>query len=232
MRNQKYCNCCEIVQHMRAAHPDCCQILERFPHDERISSCDRQRRDASPLTESTTANVDEALDAIGFLVANNQPTSSNVVSDRAASNLLDEFVREGEPLVIVDPYIFACGSAYAAYARKLWNAGLSKASDVTFIFDEGKIDNTKSAVLNEIKKVASSGFRVLAKSTNVIHDRIWITGKIPKTGKLGKAKVYAKVMGPSFNSLGKKLGFTLDLPPEDLEELVDYLWRNGLLATT
>ena len=73
-------------------------------------------------------------------------------------------------------------------------------------------NSTFSSIIKD--KLDKRKIDFIEKKTNAIHDRVWITNNSN-----------AFVVGTSFNGLGKKCAFIIDLPPEDTSEFIEFLKR-------
>lgn len=133
---------------------------------------------------------------------------------------IKSFTKDAEKLIIIDPYIFsgkkekaeAIAEDFSRSARLTSN----KLKSIHFIYDGDKITKAVKKGITKISK--QNSVRLSFGETGQIHDRIWIRDR-----KKGLA------VGYSFNGIGgNKLSFLLNLPNDDLKELIRFLDENRL----
>lgn len=132
---------------------------------------------------------------------------------------LRDFTRGAERVIVVDPYFYtvekSAVSEHVEYLKKsLWIGNIRQLHVVYSAKQNGKTSAAQSAL-----KIAciDAGCRYSEKHTNEIHDRIWIADR-----------KRAVVVGTSFNGIGNRLSFILELPDADLNFLLEFLDAQGL----
>lgn len=132
-------------------------------------------------------------------------------------NKLNEFIKNAKQLIIIDPFI------YTEKVNEFFvgsNHNLKSLVDVKVIYDkkkEGYSDTNKSVfeagIINSIKP---NKCKVQSFDSELIHDRLWI-----------KDKKEGLVLGTSLKSIkGKRASFILDLPGEDLTDILEFLKKD------
>lgn len=144
-----------------------------------------------------------------------------VVADFASAERAKTHLRDSllgcDDLIICDPYIYQ-GEGNKddpndnAYCKALLSILPDTLSKMAIYYSPKK---TKKHIVEKIDQYAKSEDIQLAKyATPDIHDRVWI-----------KNQSRGWVVGTSFNGLGKKLAFLLELPREDLDAYLFELKR-------
>jgi hypothetical protein len=133
-------------------------------------------------------------------------------STKESCKHIEDWLNHCEELTICDPYFFPepYKEEYLESLKSILPENLKKIN----IYHSP--DKTNATLKNDFKKYCNTkGIRFENVATNEIHDRVWI-----KNGS------EAKVVGTSFNGLGKKKhAFILDLPAKDLVDFKNELFK-------
>ncbi len=129
---------------------------------------------------------------------------------------LEEFLAGARALVVADPYFYARGSdRYYATAEEYADRLIALIPRTLAILDVFHLPGPTVAIRRRVQAFAAeAGIQLRSYASTEIHDRVWI-----------RDRSRAKVVGTSFNGLGRKLAFILDLPPADLDEFQQQLRR-------
>lgn len=165
----------------------------------------------------------ESEEMIHMLVSGSTKPEAQKIKRQNGLKGIRDFTREATELLIIDPYIFSGGKSKSkAYIEEFKRSSRIDNSSVKriHIIYCSKYDNR--AIKTGIKKIAQqNNCTITSFDTDKIHDRIWI-----------KNQSEAIVVGTSFNGLGDRLSFILELPKYDMYELLDYLKTEKMLTST
>ena len=123
-------------------------------------------------------------------------------------------INDAKTLAICDPYIFnTLDRSIDDYIKRLISVMPIKTLEKLRIFYVAKKNNVAHAAEYELKKqLSKTNIEIKTKAIQHLHDRVWIVNSDT-----------AFVVGTSFNSIGNKLAFMLDLPKPDLEAFMKHL---------
>lgn len=176
--------------------------------ERRLRKIDESISEVKNITQNIESCCNESSDVMHMMVAAGQRPSA--IAD------LRGFTANTRELTIIDPY-FLSGKREDAYDDaeemvKILGAKRRDLKKVHIIYDPNN-GETKERVKQIVSQFDSEGVKVTKKGTSKIHDRIWIADR-----------TRAKVVGTSIGGLGeKRLCFILDLPINDLKELLRFL---------
>ncbi len=139
---------------------------------------------------------------------------------RHAVEFLRDFAKGAQELIILDPYAtVARHQSPSSYAGEFVDClNLEGGSNQSIRL----IDSPQHHDPDILRRIATAcgerGCNVVHKYTTSIHDRFWI-----------KDRTEVLALGTSFNSMGRKLAFALNMPASDRDYLLDFLRRNQLI---
>jgi hypothetical protein len=141
-----------------------------------------------------------------------------VFDDRSnALTTIQSRISNAETLVLCDPYIFNFklkNITTSEYIRILISIMPTCTLKKLDIFHGDYPVNHASEAERELRcQLNNTNIEINININKLLHDRVWIVNSDN-----------AFVVGTSFNSIGDKLAFMLELPDSDLKEFIKHLW--------
>jgi sulfur carrier protein ThiS len=134
---------------------------------------------------------------------------------------LRKFTSGATELILIDPYILKPrnGEPESSYVNALVNCvDLPSAALRQLHIIYSWWHHNRSVLHRLSERCVHHGCGLTYKHDGTIHDRVWI-----------KDRKKAIAVGGSFNTVGGRLTFVLDLPESDLEFLMEFLQRGRLI---
>jgi hypothetical protein len=139
-------------------------------------------------------------------------------------NLMVKFLQNVDidnELIIVDPYFYASTADrdYPQFVANILRPFHDKLSTIKIITLSNKVNAAiKTAVENEINSLNST-IDIQHTTSDLYHDRFWITGKRAK----------GIIAGTSLNGLGRRYAIIDKLHEDDVKDIVNSLISNNLI---
>ena len=191
-----------------------------YQHKNRLDNIDRKldqaisNQNKISKCEFRNRNRNEKKEKLYFNVGSGDSERNKAVKH------LKEKTSGAKHIIICDPYFLKPknGKDGAEQTAREFLDILPLTLDALDIYVKPRIRDPKfTQYLN--KGLSDRSIRLIVKKTDKIHDRVWI-----------KDHDQAFIVGTSFNGLGNKCTFILDLPPEDKRQFLASLYElsNGL----